>query len=90
MGRSRKEHAKEGLWIQEAIQHPGALHKSLRVPKGEKIPVKKLEKATHSNNPLLKKRATLAETLRHLNHKKGGGVVVPSKKMSFKGSARSR
>ena len=90
MGRAKKEYAKEGLWIQEAIKQPGALHESLHVPKGKKIPLKKLEKATHSKNPLLKKRATLAETLRHLNHKKGGNIAIPSKKMSFKGSARSR
>ena len=32
-------------WIQSAIKKPGALHKSLGVPAGEKIPAKKLEKA---------------------------------------------
>jgi len=53
-------------FIQKAIKHPGALHKSLGVPKGEKIPEKKLKKASHSKNTLLRKRAVLAETLRHL------------------------
>jgi hypothetical protein len=90
MGRAKKEYAKSGLWIQEAIKKPGALHKSLHVPKGEKIPAKKLEKATHSKNPTLRKRAILAETLKNLHHNKGGKIRVPSKKMSFKGSARSR
>jgi hypothetical protein len=53
-------------WIQGAIKHKGALHKSLGVPVGEKIPEKKLEKAEHSKNPLTRKRANLAETLKKL------------------------
>jgi hypothetical protein len=53
-------------WIQKAIKHPGALHKALGVAKGKKIPAKKVEKASHSSNPLLAKRATLAKTLRGL------------------------
>jgi hypothetical protein len=56
-------------WIAGAIKHPGALHKELGVKKGEKIPEKKLEKAEHSKNPKLKKRAVLAETLKKM-HKK--------------------
>ena len=51
-------------WIQGAIKHPGALHKSLHVKPGEKIPEKKLEKAEHSKNPVEKKRANLAKTLK--------------------------
>lgn len=52
-------------WIQKAVsKHPGALHKELHVKKGEKIPAKKLEKAAHSDNPKLAKRASLAKTLR--------------------------
>jgi hypothetical protein len=53
-------------WISGAIKHKGALHKSLGVPVGEKIPEKKLEKAEHSKNPLTRKRANLAETLKKL------------------------
>ena len=56
--------AKKEKWIQGAIKHKGALHKTLGVPEGKKIPEKKLEKAEHSRNPLTKKRAILAETLR--------------------------
>ena len=56
-------------WIAGAIKHPGALHKELKVPAGKKIPEKKLEKAEHSKNPLEKKRAVLAETLKGF-HKK--------------------
>ena len=64
------QHFKEGgHWIQKAIKHPGALHKELHVKEGEKIPASKLKKAEHSKNPLLKKRAVLAETLKGLKKK---------------------
>jgi hypothetical protein len=53
-------------WIKGAIRHKGALHKTLGVPQGEKIPEKKLEKAEHSKNPLTRRRANLAETLKKL------------------------
>lgn len=56
-------------WIQKAISKPGALHKSLKVPEGKKIPESKLKKAEHSKNPTTKKRANLAETLKKM-HKK--------------------
>jgi hypothetical protein len=54
-------------WIQGAIKHPGALHKALHVPEGEKIPAKKIAKAAHSENPTLAKRARLAQTLSKLH-----------------------
>lgn len=60
----------EKHWIQGAIKHPGALHRELHVPQGEKIPEKKLEKAMHSDNPTEARRARLAETLSHMHHKK--------------------
>lgn len=53
-------------FIQKAIKHKGALRESLHAKKGENIPASKLEKATHSKNPTLKKRAVLAETLKKL------------------------
>jgi hypothetical protein len=56
-------------WISKAIKKPGALHKSLGVPKGKKIPEAKLEKAEHSKNPTVKKRAVLAETLKGFKKK---------------------
>lgn len=53
-------------WIQEAIKEkPGALHKELGVPKGKKIPAKKL-KAAEKKPGKLGKRARLAETLKKL------------------------
>ena len=60
------------MWIAEAIKKPGALHKSLKVPAGKKIPKSKIKKAEHSKNPLLAKRARLAETLGKMHHKKKG------------------
>jgi hypothetical protein len=54
-------------WIQGAIKHPGALHKSLHVKEGEKIPESKLKKAEHSKNPTTRKRAALAETLKKMH-----------------------
>jgi len=58
-----------GKWIQNAIKHPGALREKLGVKKGEKIPAKKLEKATHSKNTTTKRQAILAETLKKMNRK---------------------
>ena len=57
----------DGKFIQKAIKHPGALRAELHVKKGKKIPAAKLEKAAHSKNPTLKKRAVLAKTLRKLH-----------------------
>jgi len=54
-------------FIQEAIKHPGALRKTLKIKKGENIPESKLKKAEHSKNPLTKKRAVLAETLKKMH-----------------------
>ena len=53
-------------WIKDAIKKPGALRKELHVPKGKNIPEKKLEKAEKSKNPVEKKRAELAETLKKM------------------------
>jgi hypothetical protein len=62
-------------WIQGAIKHPGALHKELGVPEGKKIPKGKIEKAAHSSNPKLAKRARLAETLEKMHGKGGRGKM---------------
>jgi hypothetical protein len=58
--------AEKKHWISGAIKKPGALHKALHVKEGEKIPESKLKKAEHSKNPLMKKRANLAETLKKM------------------------
>jgi len=56
-------------WIAGAIKHPGALHKELKVPDGKKIPESKLKAAEHSKNPIERKRANLAETLKGFKKK---------------------
>lgn len=66
-------------WIQKAIKHPGALHKALKVPAGQKIPAGKLAKAAKSSNPKLAKQANLAKTLGKMRTKKyaeGGDIDV--------------
>jgi hypothetical protein len=52
-------------WIQKAIKHPGALHKALGVPKGEKIPASKLSKAAAGSGKTAK-QARLAQTLKKM------------------------
>lgn len=49
-------------WIAGAIKHPGALHKQLGVPQGQKIPRKMLLAASKKGGTL-GKRANLALTL---------------------------
>lgn len=56
-------------FIAGAIKHPGALHRDLGVPEGEKIPEAKLEEAKNSKNPTVRKRAAFAETLKGFHHK---------------------
>lgn len=74
MGRAKKEvmhKAKGGLWIQKAIQKPGALHRALHVPQDKKIPSGVLSKAAHAQNPLLRHRGQLAQTLKKLSRHRG-------------------
>ena len=52
-------------WIQGAIKKPGALHKQLGVPAGEKIPAEKLATAAKKGGKL-GQRARLAQTLKGL------------------------
>lgn len=49
-------------WMKNAVKKPGALREELHVKEGQNIPGSKLEKASHSQNPLLRKRANLALT----------------------------
>ena len=49
-------------WIKSAIKHPGALHRQLKVPAGQKIPQKKLSAAAAKGGKL-GQRARLAQTL---------------------------
>ncbi len=51
-----------GNWIKGAIKKPGALHRQLGVPAGEKIPAKKIAAAAEKGGKL-GQRARLAQTL---------------------------
>ena len=62
MGRGKK------MFIQDMHMKKGALHRELGIPQGTKIPQKTLNRATHSENPLLRKRANLAKTLEGFHH----------------------
>ena len=53
-------------WIQGAIKKPGALHRDLGVPQGEKIPVSKIRAAAKRKGKV-GDRARLALTLRGFN-----------------------
>jgi len=53
-------------FIKGAIKHPGALHKQLGVPEGQKIPSAKLAKAAHAGGKL-GQRARFAQTLKKLH-----------------------
>lgn len=56
-------------WIQKALKPStkGALHKTLGVPQGKKIPTAQLKKAEHSKNATTRKRSVLAETLKAMH-----------------------
>lgn len=64
-GESEPDGLKDGgKWIAGAISRPGALHRAMKVPEGETIPAKKLAKASHSENPRIRREANLAKTLK--------------------------
>jgi hypothetical protein len=60
-------------WIKGAVRHPGALHRELGVPQGQKIPQKKLAQAAKAGGKL-GKRARLAETLAGFSKPKKRGT----------------
>jgi hypothetical protein len=53
-------------WIAGAIKKPGALHRQMGVPAGEKIPAKKLAAAANKGGTI-GRRARLAITLKKLH-----------------------
>lgn len=69
-------------WISGAIKKPGALHKELGVPQGQKIPQKKLTKAANAGGKE-GKRARLAETLEGMHHKKPETKRIKSDRGEF-------
>jgi hypothetical protein len=74
---------KGGKWIAGAIKHPGALHRTLGVPQGQKIPASKLAKAARSSNPTTRRRAALAKTLKSFHHAEGGPIRTVAKDMAL-------
>jgi len=56
--------AEKKKWIADAVRNKGALHRELGVKEGKKIPASKLKEAENSKNPLERKRANLAKTLK--------------------------
>ena len=60
-----------GNWIKGAIKNPGALHRDLGIPAGQKIPAKRLAEAARGSG-VTARRARLAQTLRSFS---GGGMV---------------
>lgn len=60
--------AEKKKWIKKAFppETKGKLHRNLNIPEDKKIPEKRLEKATHSKNPTIRKEAIAAETLKKL------------------------
>lgn len=53
-------------WIQGAVKHPGALHKSLGIPQGQPIPASKLQSDPHDSTTM-KRRKAFARTMKHIN-----------------------
>lgn len=76
--------AEKKNWIKGAIKHPGALHKELGVPEGDKIPEGKLEKAANAGGKL-GERARLAETLKGMHHGKSKAEKMYSPKKVTRG-----
>lgn len=68
----------EKNWIKGAIKHPGALHKELGVPAGEKIPAAKLNAAAKKPGKE-GMRARLAKTLGKMHEEEVNEVAPPSK-----------
>ncbi len=56
-------------WIGGAIENPGALHRDLGIPEGEKIPVDLIKKAAKRKDKV-GSRARLALTLRGFKKKR--------------------
>jgi hypothetical protein len=69
MARSAPKSRKPLQAISQSM-HKGGLHESLGVPMGKKIPTERIEQATHSSNPKVRKQANLAQTF--AKFRKGG------------------
>lgn len=71
-------------WIAGAVgKNPGALHRKLSVPAGQKIPAGKLNEAANAGG-VLGKEANLAKTLKGFGHSKQTTHPVKSDRGDFK------
>lgn len=87
--KENKKMAKGGKWIAGAIKKPGALHKELGVPKGDKIPAKKLDAAAKKGGKE-GQRARLAKTLKRMHKAEGGKVdLAENTKLGIMGGTGS-
>lgn len=57
--------------------HPGALHRALGVPEGQKIPPGKMSGASSSTNPRVRRMAASAKGFKAMNHSHGGSKTRP-------------
>ena len=48
--------------------HKGELHQDLGVPQGQPIPAQKLQAATNSPSPAVRRRAVFAQNAKSFNH----------------------
>jgi len=58
----------------------GKLHDEIHVPRGEKIPAGKLEAATHSKDPEIRRDAIRAETMKKWKHGGSKSRIYAGKK----------
>jgi hypothetical protein len=74
--KANPEHMAEGGKTPHFLEglKKGALHKEMGVPEGEKIPAKKLEHASNSDNETLRKRAQFAINAKKWHHAEGGEI----------------
>lgn len=65
--------AKKKGWVPKKDFHPGGekgkLHRELGIAEGKKIPADRLEAATRSRNPEVRRDAIRAKTMKGWNHK---------------------
>jgi|GEM_PF-6587987 len=61
-------------WVKKKDWNPGGkkgkLHRELGIPEDETIPKERLEQATRSRNPEIRRDAIRAETMEHWHHGK--------------------
>lgn len=59
-------------WVAKSKFHPGGekgkLHRELGISENKKIPAHRLEEATHSRNPEIRRDAIRAETMKGWHH----------------------